>query len=257
MKPMTEDKQERKSGIQVIARAAAIMRALGDSPSGLSLGAIASAVELPRSTVQRIIAALEKERLVEVSASGSGYRLGPALGALSQKSYGDIVMLVRQELQRLSDEIDETVALSCIRSNQVCVIDRIVAETKLGVIFPLGYSMPGHSTADGKILLSTLEERSISEWVGIDPEKFTENTLSAIDLLAQIKTIRERGYAEDHEEHSYGICSISTLISAYLGVYAITIVSPKERYFKNMERYKQALLNCRDSIDAQLGKIYP
>lgn len=53
------------SGIQVIARAAAVMRALGSNPQGLSLAAIAQIVDLPRSTVQRIITALEAEFLVE------------------------------------------------------------------------------------------------------------------------------------------------------------------------------------------------
>ena len=46
-------------GIQVIARAAAVLRALRDAPSGLSLGALAEATGLPRSTVQRIVAALK------------------------------------------------------------------------------------------------------------------------------------------------------------------------------------------------------
>src|SRR3979490_2124908 len=60
--PMSEHKT---SGIQVIARAAAVMRTLGDNPKGLSLAAIANIVGLPRSTVQRIITALEEEYLVE------------------------------------------------------------------------------------------------------------------------------------------------------------------------------------------------
>ena len=43
------------NGIQVISRAASILRALRDEPDGLSLGQIATRVELPRSTVQRIV----------------------------------------------------------------------------------------------------------------------------------------------------------------------------------------------------------
>jgi DNA-binding IclR family transcriptional regulator len=44
-----------KNGIQVIARAATILRLLKTSQSGLSLGQIATQVDLPRSTVQRIV----------------------------------------------------------------------------------------------------------------------------------------------------------------------------------------------------------
>ncbi|MFM2480823.1 IclR family transcriptional regulator [Celerinatantimonas sp. YJH-8] len=250
---MTEEKPGKKTGIQVIARAAAIMRALGANPKGLSLTAIAGIVELPRSTVQRIIYALESEKLVKSLKPGNGYQLGPALALLSQKSYGDIILLIRRELQELSNSIDETVALSCIRSNQICVIDRVVAETKLGVIFPLGYSMPGHSTSDGKILLSTLSQSLIFKWVGTQPQKFTEHTLQLDELLTQIATIRETGFAEDHEEHSYGICSISTLLPTYMGDFAITVVAPKERYFKNLEHYKEALSLCKIAIEQNIG----
>ena len=59
-----------KSQVQVIARAAAILRALEDENSGLSLGQIAQRVSLARSTVQRIVAALSAE--VFVIAAGPG-----------------------------------------------------------------------------------------------------------------------------------------------------------------------------------------
>ncbi|MFD2980268.1 efflux transport transcriptional regulator TtgT, partial [Klebsiella pneumoniae] len=61
----SEESSARHGGIQVIARAASIMRALGSHPQGLSLAAIAQVVDLPRSTVQRIINALGAEHLVE------------------------------------------------------------------------------------------------------------------------------------------------------------------------------------------------
>src|SRR5438132_5068512 len=56
--PRSNVKPEDKSQVQVIARAAAILRALEEEPAGLSLGQIAQRVALARSTVQRIVAAL-------------------------------------------------------------------------------------------------------------------------------------------------------------------------------------------------------
>ena len=53
-----------QSQVQVIARAAAILRALEDEAGGLSLGQIAQRVNLARSTVQRIVAALEAEKFL-------------------------------------------------------------------------------------------------------------------------------------------------------------------------------------------------
>ena len=57
------DETER-GGVQVIARAAAILRALENEPDGLSLAEVAREVDLARSTVQRIVKALSDEQLV-------------------------------------------------------------------------------------------------------------------------------------------------------------------------------------------------
>ena len=59
------------SGIQVIGRAAAILRACSAGTAGQSLGDISKTVSLSRSTVQRIVNALVKEGLLRLSASSS------------------------------------------------------------------------------------------------------------------------------------------------------------------------------------------
>jgi DNA-binding IclR family transcriptional regulator len=50
-----------RQGIQVISRAAKILRSLEGKSDGLSLSVIAKSVDLPRSTVQRIVHALASE----------------------------------------------------------------------------------------------------------------------------------------------------------------------------------------------------
>src|SRR5476651_1779807 len=70
-----------KSQVQVIARAATILRALENENVGLSLGQIALRVNLARSTVQRIVAALETEKLVIAATPNGRVRLGPTIFA--------------------------------------------------------------------------------------------------------------------------------------------------------------------------------
>ena len=65
------DGRPERNEVQVIARAAAILRTLEEQPAGLSLGQIAQRVSLARSTVQRIVAALAAEKLV-IAASPTG-----------------------------------------------------------------------------------------------------------------------------------------------------------------------------------------
>src|SRR5215207_3949395 len=93
-----------RSQIQVIARAASILRALENQASGLSLGQIAQRVGLARSTVQRIVAALEAERLVIAASPTGRVRLGPTIQRLAMSVGADFVSAVRPFLVKLSQE---------------------------------------------------------------------------------------------------------------------------------------------------------
>src|SRR5690554_5306060 len=120
----TAHEDRRQGGIQVIARAAAIMRELGEHPDGLSLAEIARAVALPRSTIQRIIGALEAEGFVEMVRAEGGYRLGPELGRLLYHTRIDVISVARPLLEELSHQIGETLVFCGVEANQVLVIER-------------------------------------------------------------------------------------------------------------------------------------
>ena len=89
------DKPQRQSQVQVIARAAAILRALEDEAAGLSLGQIAQRVNLARSTVQRIVAALEAEKFLIAASPNGRVRLGPTILRLAASARTDFRSLSR------------------------------------------------------------------------------------------------------------------------------------------------------------------
>jgi DNA-binding IclR family transcriptional regulator len=114
-----QDKSQEKSQVQVIARAAAILRALEEQPAGLSLGQIAQRVELARSTVQRIVAALAAEKLLIAASPTGRVRLGPTILRLAASARTDFVATARPFLVRLSDELSETVDLAAIKRDHL------------------------------------------------------------------------------------------------------------------------------------------
>jgi DNA-binding IclR family transcriptional regulator len=61
-----------------------MLRAL-EAPDGLSQADIADRLGLPRSTVHRILNALERERLVAVSSPRGRHRLGPEITRLARR----------------------------------------------------------------------------------------------------------------------------------------------------------------------------
>ncbi len=102
---------DNRSGIQVIARAAAVLRALKDNPAGMSLVQIAGQVALPRSTVQRIVGALQDERLVITTGTGGGIKPGPELSVFAQATRYNVVESCRLFLSELADDTRETADL--------------------------------------------------------------------------------------------------------------------------------------------------
>lgn len=232
----------RQSGIQVIARSAAIMRVLGENPQGLSLAAIAQRVDLPRSTVQRIINALQEELLVEPLGPGGGFRLGPALGNLINKSQCDIISHTRPLLVELSDHLGETVCL-CRRSyDQVQIIERIVAERELRVVLPIGAHGPAIQTAAGQALLAR------------EPEACLAQLVPDAGQQAHLADIRARGWACGFDEVVPGIGSCAVVVDTYMGLFAVAVVAPSLRARERQEAFLQALRECQAGIERAIGR---
>lgn len=241
-------------GIQVIARAASIMRALGTHPNGLSLAAIAQLVGLPRSTVQRIINALEEEFLVEALGPSGGFRLGPALGQLINQAQSDILSLVKPYLRSLAEEFEESVCLASLAGDKIYVLDRIVSERELRVVFPIGINVPAAATAAGKVLLSALPEESLPTVLDDQLPVFTPNTLGREALIKQLSEVRASGLASDLDEHIDGVCSFATLLDTYLGFYSLAVVMPSSRAIKQSDTIKKALLLSKQNIERAIGR---
>lgn len=249
----TEQAKTAGTGIQVIARAGLILRALGKNPEGLSLAAIAQEVDLPRSTVQRIINALVEERLVEHVGPGGGVRLGPALGQLINQSQTDIITLTKPYLQELSNDLQESVCLSALSGDQVYIIDRVVAERELRVVFPIGISAPAYAVAGGKILLAELPDSSVRELLPPTLPALTKRTLNLARLFEQLQECRQSKVATDMGEALVGVGSCSVALDTYLGLFSLTVVAPTARLEGRVESTGAALLQCKQDIERAIG----
>ena len=246
-------------GIQVIERAAAILRLLERQGKALSLGEISAAVELPRSTVQRIVGALAAERLVTSGESGRGVRLGPGLVSLGSAARSHFHGIIRPHLRWLSDELKETVDLS-IRDGRVAVfIDQVISEEqRLRAISGMGVSFPLHGCANGKALLAELDPVQLERVLaGLDLTPLTTNTItSEAGLRDELDRVREQGVAYDREEQSLGICAVGAVVTdPYGGHMGISVAVPSARFYGAEPELVQALLACRGRVEKELTRI--
>jgi DNA-binding IclR family transcriptional regulator len=250
-----DNKSSDKSQVQVIARAAAILRALEDQALGLSLGQIAQRVDLARSTVQRIVAALESENLVIAASPNGRVRLGPTIARLATSVQTDFVSIARPFLVKLSDELRETVDLATVKKDHLVFIDQVIGSQRLRTVSAVGETFPLHCTANGKAYLAELDEVAVARLIGTKFEQRTAATLTRLDeLLKNLKAARKSGIAFDREEHTPGICAAGIVMRDLLGNHiAISVPVPTQRFEENQTLIAERLLATKHALEERLA----
>lgn len=244
----THNKPGRTSGIQVIARAAAILRILRDSETGLSLGQIARQVGLPRSTVQRIVGALQDERLVIASSSEGGLRLGPEFHSMSDNARYDIVETCRLLLSELAEATGETVDLAVQRGAGMIFLDQVPGMHRLRTVSSVGDAFPLTTTANGRAALAQMDDIRLAKLAQAEWRR-TGQAVKIEQFLDLIKQIRHEGLAYDLDEHTIGISAIGFAFKDWTGeIHSISVPIPSSRYPASCAIVKKALHRARDQI---------
>jgi DNA-binding IclR family transcriptional regulator len=248
--PGREPDRERSGGIQVIARAAEILRLLEHQPEGLSLGRIARAVGLARSTVQRIVGALAAEDFVTAVGPHGGVRIGTGLVRLAASVGSNVAELLRPHLRALGDDVGETVDLSVLAGGSAVFVDQVPGRQRLVALSAVGERFPLHCTANGKAILACFSDADAFELVEkslIEHPEFGLRDRAA--LISDIEAARATHLAYDLEEHGKGISAIGTaLLDRFGSPIAISIPAPSARFAQARQHIAEQLLQFRERI---------
>jgi DNA-binding IclR family transcriptional regulator len=244
-----------RQGIQVIARAASVLRALENETDGLSLGQIAKRVSLPRSTVQRIVYALADEHMLIAATPNARVALGPAILRLAANTNFDFVNFVHPHLEALAQVTGETVDLSMQRSDRMVFVDQIKSNHRLSAVSAVGESFPVFSSANGKAALALIDNDAIRALLDQGLFQETPNTIASMSkLIGEIEEVRETNIAIDQEEHSEGICALGTAFRDPEGrVFAVSVPVPTMRFVRSKDSIAEALLEFRRGLLAALN----
>ena len=245
---------KRREGVQVIARAAEVLRHLAAEPRGLTLAELCTRCGLPRSTAHRIVSALASEGFIRQAPSGR-LRVGPALVGLAFSSRGDLRHEVGPHLERLSHKLRETVDLAVLDAGEVLFIDQYTSRRTLRIVSEIGARFPLHATSNGKALLAALSPEEVDELLPRRLTAYTKNTITdRATLLRELDEIRVTGISCDREEYTVGIAAVGTAVRDAVGALAaITIVVPAARFNDSEPELAAALARTRDEIQAVLS----
>lgn len=241
-----------RGSIQVISRAAAILRCLENEPEGLSLGAIAKRIDLPRSTVQRLVDALALEHLLEVQGA-AGVKLGPALMRLAAHSHLDISQQARPHMEALSMRTGETVVLLHATGAQLLILHAVVSTQPLRVAPDSSTYLNIHATAGGKVLLARMSDEAVSDLLGADLKAMTRQTRTRLpELLSELAQIRRDGFAYDNAEHMPGVSAVGVDVFVAPQTYALCVVGPSARIKEGKDSIREMLMETRKALLAAL-----
>lgn len=200
------------SPVASIDRALRILTVIGGASRGLSLDELAVRLEVPKSSLHRILAALKYRRFVSQPEPGGPYFLGTELLATAFRFSDtlDLRALVHPYLARLSRELNETAHMAVLDGAEVVYQDKIESSHSIKLTSVIGGRNPAHATGVGKALLAWTypADEALRDWAaGREPlPARTPSTITSVDqLAAELSAIRHRGYALDMEENEHGV----------------------------------------------------
>lgn len=217
--------------VRAAVRVLDILDVLQQAPGVVSLGVVAEAAGLPKSTAFRYLSTLEARGYVEREHAGGDYRLGLAFLPSHTRHLENLAARVRPILEELRDRIQETVNFGVLDGHRVAYLEIAESPKAMRMAARKGDRDPIHSTALGKAIAATLAEedlRSILTSEGMP--QLTARTLTDVDEFVEaVEEVQRRGYAvDDRENEEDGRCVAVPVRSVRVPA-AISLSAPATR----------------------------
>jgi IclR family acetate operon transcriptional repressor len=241
-----------QGGTQAVDRAAALLTLVVEAEVAVTFGELCEAVGLARSTTSRLLAALERTRLVE-RVGGGEYIGGPlfALYAARHDRNAELARLAHPMLETIGEETGETVHLAVASGGRVAHLDQVDSTFLLGARDWTDVEVPPHCSALGKVLLA---------WQALDLpegplEQVTERTLTSVaDLERDLEQARARGFAITQDELELGLSGMAAPVfgpDATL-VATVGISGPTARLQDRVDHVGRLLMEQTEALSALL-----
>jgi DNA-binding IclR family transcriptional regulator len=206
-----------------VEKAIDVLFHLHDRPEPWGVSDLGRALDLPKSSVHRLLVSLRRRGLVESDERGR-YRPGIALLALGLGVLDrePLVAAARPVLESEAAELGETFFVVAARAGKLTVLDKVEGTGFLRAAPRVGSSVPVHVTAVGKLYLA----HAPTALAPADLQVEATRVVSERELAA----VRRRGYAENLGEWIEGLAVLAAPVFAHGKlVGAITTALPTMR----------------------------
>lgn len=213
--------------MQSADKALAILTAFDEGRPDLGVSELAAELGMHKSTVSRLLAALERRGLVR--REGERFAPGPQLARLGALAVRGLTLLgaARPPLELLAERTGETVNLAVRDGDRALNVLQVDAAHFVGVTDWTGRAAPLHASANGKALLAFGDARALGRLSRLTPRTIVDRA----SLRAELERTRSAGFAVAVEELELGLHAVAAPVFDAGGacVAAVSVSGPAYR----------------------------
>lgn len=218
-RPRSPEAERPTATVQALDRGLTVLALLSRTDAA-TLTEISLQVEMPASTVHRILATLERHGMVAFEEASQTWRIGVETFRIGSAFIrrAKYIEAGREVMRHLRDESGETANMAIAEQGDVVFVSQVECHEPIRAFFRPGTRGHMHASGIGKALLAELPRREVEAIVerkGLP--SFTGNTITAPDaLFAELERIRARGWSVDDEERTMGMrCLAAPIFNEY------------------------------------------
>jgi IclR family transcriptional regulator, acetate operon repressor len=213
--------------MQSADKALAIVTAFAEERPDLGVSELAAELGIHKSTVSRLLTALERRGLVR--REGERFAPGPELARLGVLAVRGLALVgaARPPLERLAERTGETVNLAVRDGGRALNVLQVDAAHFVGVTDWTGRAAPLHATANGKALLAFGDAPPAGRLERLTPRTIVDRGR----LRAELEQTRSAGFAVAVEELELGLHAVAAPVFDAGGacVAAVSVSGPAYR----------------------------
>jgi DNA-binding IclR family transcriptional regulator len=238
------DADRKPTSLRAALRTANVLTCL--SHGIVTVTEIAEICKLNKATVHGLLQVLCEAGIVMQDPINHRYFIGPLIMEIASNpfvTHENLISCALNEMTSLSALSGETIGLVILVGMQVVTLHEIPSTYEIKIVGKSRIAGKLHAGATGKLLLSQLNSKELkTALANMVLEPVTEYTVTRKDqLIAQIKQIKDQGYAVSFGDRILEAMNISAPINNYVLPASINILGPATRIKPRMNEYIQAL----------------
>jgi DNA-binding IclR family transcriptional regulator len=212
-----EDTSRTEPQVKILDKAVRVLMLFTPEQPEWGVSAVAREVDMPKTTVHRILRVFEQHAFLTQNPDTRRFRLGLAgieLGRRAQEGF-ELRRIALPIMEQLSAVTGETVLLQVVspEGDRVVCIERVQQRRGLRLILDVGSTAPLYAGCSSKVLLAYFDKEAIDRVLAGDLRPMTPHTIvDAAEIREQLQRIRQQGYAVSFEETDEGVAGVSVPI---------------------------------------------